>query len=84
MQEPSDIKPSSEGAAFAWLVNLGMFCCAVLVIGSAWRYTGGEINYRTVLLALGGVAALLVTAILILFWIGGADAVSRRRARSSD
>jgi len=81
MLESKDIKPSSEGAAFAWLVNLGMFCCAILVIGLAWQYTDGEINYRTVLLALAGVATLLITAMLILFWLGGTDALSKRRAR---
>ena len=71
---------SVDTPAFAWLVNVGVFCCAALVVVTAWQYTDGRLTYRTVLLALGGIAAVLITAILALIWLGGIDALSRRRA----
>jgi len=82
LRDPPEIshKTSVDVPAFAWLINLGVFCCAVLVVVTAWQYTDGRLTYRTVLLALVGIAALLITAILALIWLGGIDALSRRRA----
>jgi hypothetical protein len=71
---------SVDTPAFAWLVNVGVFCCALLVVIMAWQYTDGRLTYWTVLLALGGIAAVLITAMLALIWLGGIDALSRRRA----
>lgn len=71
-------KTSVDEPAFGWLANLVVFSCALVVVVMAWYYTDERVTYRTLLLALGGIAALLTTAILVLIWLGGIDALSRR------
>lgn len=76
--EISDPKTVSK-PVFAGMVHVGILVCAVLLVIAAYHYNNDQFDYRFLLLALGGIVALLITALTIVFWFRGTDAFTRRQ-----
>jgi len=54
-----------------WVINIVVLLLSAVMVALALKETGGVWTIWTVLLALGGISALLVTGMLVVAWFGG-------------